>query len=82
MNLGRASKFGLVGAIGVIIISIGAYGLMAMAWSDRIRGSEGMVIASIVIIGIAGMGIGVVFLFLVIGAFLDRELEARGITEP
>lgn len=79
MDLGRAAKFGSVGAIGVILISLGTAGLMGMAWADRISGSEGMAIGTVTIVGIAGAAITIVFLFVVIGAFLDRELEARGI---
>ncbi|WP_318569349.1 hypothetical protein [Salinigranum marinum] len=79
MDLARAAKFGSVGATGVILISFGSAGLMGMAWADRISGSEGMAIGSMMMVGIAGTAITVLFLFVVIGAFLDRELEARGL---
>jgi hypothetical protein len=82
MDLNRAAKFGSVGAIGVVLISLGTASLMGMAWSDRIRGSEGMAVGSVVIVGILGMAITILFLFVVIGAFLDRELEARGLNNP
>lgn len=82
MGLGRAAKFGSVGAIGVILIALGTTGLMGMAWADRISGSEGMAIGTMMIVGIAGTAIAILFLFVVIGAFLDRELEARGLGNP
>jgi hypothetical protein len=82
MDLGRATRFGSVGAIGVILISLGTAGVMGMAWADRISSSEGMALGSMMIIGIAGTAFTIVFLFVVIGAFLDRELEARGLDRP
>lgn len=82
MDLGRAARFGFVGAIGVILITLGTYGLMGLAWADRVAGSEGNAIATMTIVGIAGMAVGILFLFVVIGAYLDRELEARGLGSP
>lgn len=79
MDLGRAGTFGSIGAIGVLLIALGTYGLMGVAWADRISGAEGKTVNTILIIGIAGGAMAIVFLFVVIGAFLDRELEARGL---
>jgi hypothetical protein len=36
----------------------------------------------VLFVGIAGTATTVLFLFVVIGAFLDRELEARGLDSP
>lgn len=82
MDLGRTAKFGSVGATGVILISLVTSGLIRMAWTDRITGSEGMAIGTMIIVGIAGIAITIMFLFLIIGAFLDRELEVRGLNNP
>lgn len=82
MDLGRVAKFGSVGAIGVVLISLGTAGLMGMAWADRISGSEGMAVGTMIIIGIAGTAITILFLFVVIGAFLDRELDERELGNP
>jgi hypothetical protein len=79
MDLGRAGKFGSVGAFGVILISLGTFGLMGIAWSDRVSGAEGMAIGTMILVGIGGTAITIVFLFVIIGAFLDQELEARGL---
>jgi len=34
------------------------------------------------IVGISGTAITILFLFVVIGAFIDRELEVRGLDSP
>ena len=78
MDLGRAAKFGSLGSIGVILISLATGGLMGMAWANRLSGAEGMAIGTVLIVGIVGMAFATLFLFVVIGAFLDRELEVRG----
>lgn len=57
MDIGRAGKFGSFGAIGVILLSLGTSGLMGIVWSDRISGSEGMAIGTMLLVGIAGMAI-------------------------
>lgn len=82
MDLGRAPKFGSVGSIGVILIALGSFGLMGMAWNSRISGAEGMTIGTMILVGIAGTALIILFLFVVFGAFLDRELEARGLGNP
>lgn len=82
MDLGRTAKFGSVGATGVILISLVTSSLIGMVWNDRITGSEGMAIGTMIIVGIVGIAIIILFLFLIIGAFLDRELEARGLNNP
>jgi len=79
MNLGRTAKFGSVGAVGVILISLVTYGLMWMAWNGRISGAEGMAIGTMILVAVGGLAITVLFLFFVVGAFFDRELEARGL---
>lgn len=81
MNLGRATKYGLVGAIGVILLSLGTYGLMELAWADRVAGAEEMAFRTVMLVGLAGTAVTVLFLFVVIGAFVDRELEARGLSD-
>jgi len=82
MDIDRAAKYGTIGAIGVILISLSTYGLMGMAWANRLAGAEGDARGTMMIVGVAGTGTAVLFLFVVIGAFLDRELEARGIDTP
>lgn len=79
MDLGRTATFGAWGAVGVVLIMLGTHGLMWLAWNDRISGAEGMAIGTMILVAVAGTALTVVFLFVVIGAFLDRELDARGI---
>lgn len=76
------SPSSVVGAIGVVLISLGTLGLMGIAWAERAAGFEGRAIGTILIIGVGGTAVSIVFLFVVIGAFLDRELEARGLDNP
>lgn len=79
MDIGRAARYGTVGAIGVVLISLGTYGLMGMVWASRIAGSKGDARRTMMVVAVAGMGTAILFLFVVIGTFLDRELEARGL---
>jgi Co/Zn/Cd efflux system component len=79
MDLGRTAKFGSVGAIGGVLISLATSGLMWMAWNDRISGAEGMAIGTMILVGIGGLAITILFLFFVGAAFVERELEARGL---
>jgi len=67
MDLGRAAKYGSASALGVVLISLGTYDLMGTVWNDRLSGAEGMAVANIVTIGILGMALAIVFLFVVIG---------------
>jgi len=82
MELDRAAKFGTIGAVGVILIALGTVGLGWVAWADRIAGAEGMTLGTVVLVGIGGTAAAVLFLFVVIGAFIDRELAARGVDGP
>lgn len=79
MDIGRAAKYGIIGAVGVILIALATYGLAGIAWSERIAGAEGKAMSTVMLVGIAGVAVAVLFLFVVIGAFVDRELEARGL---
>lgn len=79
MELDRAAKYGSIGAVGVVLISLGTVGLAWVAWADRVAGAEGMAFWTVVLVGISGMAVAVLFLFVVIGAFLDRELADRGL---
>lgn len=79
MDLDRAAKFGIIGAVGVVLISLGTVGLGWVAWTDRVAGAEGMALGTVVLVGIAGTAATVLFLFVVVAAFVDRELAARGL---
>lgn len=81
MDLGRAAKYGTIGAVGFVIITLGTGGLMQLAWADRVAGHEGRAMGTVAIVGIVGTAIAVLFLFVVIGAFIDRELDARGLVD-
>lgn len=79
MGLDRAAKFGTIGAAGTVLIALGTVGLGWVAWADRVAGADGMALGTVVLVGIAGMAATVLFLFVVVGAFVDRELADRGL---
>jgi hypothetical protein len=79
MDLDRAAKFGTIGAVGVVLISVGTVGLGWVAWTDRIAGAEGMALGTVALVGIGGLAATILFLFVVVGAFVDRKLAARGL---
>jgi len=79
MRIDRAAKFGLVGAVGAIAISLATFGLARIAWMNRTAGFEGRAMGTVAIVLIAGVAVTLMFLFGVIGVFVDRKLAARGI---
>ena len=79
MELGVAFKYGSIGALGVILSLLGTLGLSWIVWSTRISGQEGKAISTIIIIVVAGVAVSIIFIFLVIGGFIDQELEAQGL---
>lgn len=82
MQLDRAAKYGVIGAIGVILISLVTFGLSRVVWATRISGFEGKAIDTIMIVGVGGTALTILFLFVVIGAFINAELTARGLGNP
>ncbi len=79
MNFGRAAKYGSIAAGGALLISIGTGGLMRIAWAERTAGFEGRAMGVVLLVASAGLIVATMYLFIVIGAFLDREFEARGL---
>lgn len=75
MRIERAATFGIVGTIGIIAISLATFGL-----AQKVSPLAGD--APILMIGVAGTAVNLMFLFAVIGVFVDRKLEARGIASP
>ena len=82
MRIDRAAKFGIVGTIGVTTVSLATFGLVRIVWSNRISGFEERAIATILLIVVAGLAVNLMFLFAVVGVFVDRKLEARGLASP
>lgn len=79
MDLGLAFKYGTIGAFGVILSLLGTLGLSWIVWSDRISGQEGKAVVTIILIVVTAMAVSIVFIFVIIGEFIDRELEAHGL---
>lgn len=73
MRAERATKFGLVAATGIVLISLATYGLIQQARSP-LRGDT---VVLLVLIG--GTVTNLIFLFMVIGVYVERKLEARGL---
>lgn len=79
MDLGRTARYGTIGAVGVTLGGLGTAWVARMAWADSITPEVGT--RSVAIIWVMGTMLTVLFLFLVVGAFVDRELEARGLDD-
>lgn len=82
MRIDRAAKFGFVATIGVTAISLATLLMTRMVWANRISGFEGKAIGTILVVVVAGTAVILMFLFAVIGVFVDRKLEASGIASP
>jgi hypothetical protein len=81
MELDRTAKFGTIGAAGVVGLSLGTFGLARAAWADRVAGAEGQAAGIVGLVVIGGLAVTVPFLFVVVGAYIDRELAARGLDD-
>lgn len=80
-SLDRAAKFGAIGASGVLLYSLGMAWVTWSFWISELSDSEMNALGIIVIFGIIGAVITVVFLFVIVGQFIHRELEARGLSD-
>lgn len=75
MRIDRAAKFGFIAAIGVIAIQLAAFGL-----TQQVSSLAGEL--PILMIRAAGAAVALMYLFAVIGVFVDRKLAARGLAGP
>ena len=80
MRLDRAAKFGVIAAIGIVFVSLTAFWLMQLIQANAIR--EGDAFGSILIVWIGSIAVSLMFLFVVIGEYVDRTLEGRGLPDP
>lgn len=81
MNPERAAMWGLVAAVGVLVISLTTGWVIWTEYTSTISGRQpawGLMLA----FAVAGLTANTVFLFVVIGEYLDRELAARGLDRP
>lgn len=81
MRIERAAKFGLAATIGVSVISMTTGWLVWTQYSTRISGTEPAWVLMLGI-GVAGLAANLMLLFVLIGEYVDRELEARGLAGP
>lgn len=80
MDLGRAAKFGLLGSIGIILI----WSLLITMIREVQTGVEGGTPAgniTVLIIVLGGTLVSLIFLFTLIGEYVDRELAARRLAD-
>lgn len=81
MLLERAARFGLVATVGVAFVSVATGYLIWTEYTTTISGSEPAWLLMLTM-GVSGLAVNLLFLFVVIGEYFDRELEARGLTGP
>lgn len=80
MRIERAARFGIYGSIGFIAIWLLLFGLIREIQTGVYGGtSQGNV--RILMILVVGTAVGMMFLFTLIGEYVDRELEARGLAD-
>ena len=60
-------------------MAFGTGGLMFDVWNDCIAVADESAVALMILVGIGRIAITNLFLILVIGSFLNRELEAKGL---
>ena len=78
MRLDRAAKFGLFGSVGFVVISLGIFAMVREVQRGVKRGTlEADVTILMILIG--GTTVGLIFLFVLVGEYVDRELESRGL---
>lgn len=82
MRMDRAAKFGGIASLGVVVLSVATLGLIRIVWANRISGVEEKAMATIVLVLVAGLAVTLMFLFAVIGVYVDRKLEAQGVARP
>jgi Co/Zn/Cd efflux system component len=81
MRIERAAKFGLAATLGVGVISLATGWLVWTQYSTTISGTEPAWVLMLGI-GVAGLAANLMLLFALIGEYVDREMEARGLAGP
>ena len=77
MRLDRAVKFGIFGSVGFIVVWLGMFAMIRETQTGVEGGTlEGNAVILITLVG--GTVVGMMFLFTLIGEYIDRELDSRG----
>lgn len=79
MQIDRAATYGLIATVGVTAISLVTAWLLRSVIADSIGRPDPVLL---LIVAIAGTAVTMIFLFAVIGVFVDRKLEARESSTP
>lgn len=81
MRLDRAAKFGIFGSIGFLVIWLVMFAMIREVRTGVEAGTlEGDLTILFILVG--GTAVGMVFLFTLIGEYIDRILETRGLVDP
>lgn len=79
MRLERAVRFGFVGTVGVIAISLGTFWVLRISEDPAMPAGELLVF--LIVVGM-GTWVALMFLFGLFDAFVDEKLETRGRADP
>lgn len=80
MDFGRAAKFGLFASIGFVLVWSVLLTMIREVQGGVEGGTlEGSITGLLIVIG--GTVVSLVFLFTLIGEYVDQELAARGVTD-
>lgn len=74
MRFERAVRFGFVGSIGVIAISLGTYWMLQLSESPANPFGEAFIF--LIVVGL-GLAVALTFLFGLIDVFVDEKLEVH-----
>lgn len=78
MLLARTAKFGRIATLGVAFVSVATGWVIWREYTTTVSGQD-PALSLILVIGVTGLTVSMIFLFIVIGEYVDRELEAKGL---
>ena len=79
MQIERALKFGLIATVGIATISLGTGWLLWTQYSPKHSVTEPS-LGFTLTIALAGLAVNLMFLFTVIGEYVDQTMAAKGIS--
>ena len=78
MEIERAVKFGLIATVGISFFALATGYLIWDEYTTTIAGQEPAWLLML-LIGLGGVTAILLFLFILIGEYIDRELQAKGV---
>lgn len=79
MRLERAVRYGFIGSIGVLTISLGTFWFLHISQDPATPAGEAFIFLLVVGLGTA---VALMFLFALIDVFIDEKLENRDLSSP